>query len=188
MERKIFAILNVDEEILLEKEDGTLGDRFEQEMGWVANSGITVDSWMFMDEDEDDLYQQYRNYLVDWVDRQSFIDEQASPLSFEMWQKRPIMLVNSSIAASLIEDLGNGETTQLGERTSTYVMIAKSREQNEEPRYCKVALIEREHDYELHVINDIDMSPCRIYGCDRNDAHLRQLLAWLLKKIKEMTY
>lgn len=187
MERKIFAILDVDEEVLLEKEDGTIGDRFEQEMGWVANSGITINSWMFMDKDEDDLRQQYRNYLVEWVDRQSFVDEQSSPLPFEKWQIRPIMLANSNIAVSLIEDLGNGEPTQLGERTSTYFMLAKSRETLSEPRYCRAALIEREHVYELHVINDIDMSNCCIYECDRDDTHLRHLLAWLLKKIKEMT-
>ncbi len=197
MERKIFAILNVDEETLLENYgDSTVGAVFEEEMEKVALSGITVNSWTLMDEDESDLRQSYLNYLADWIDRKSWADEHSSPLSYEKWQNRPVMLANANICVAMIEDLGEGEPTHLGERTSRYFHLARSRD-GQPDRFCSAALIERtvletgheQEYYELHVINDIDMTSSRTYMTTyKSRLELSELVQSILKKIEEMTY
>ena len=83
-----------------------------------------------------------------------------------------VALVGPEFATVLIQDLGNGEPTQNEERTSRYFAIAKDRSVHE-GRECKVALVERTEGYgqdkdyyELHLINDIDMSACKLFFTD----------------------
>ena len=54
MLRKIQVVFEVNEDILLNEVNGTgvesLSEAISQELGWVADSGIFVESWKFIDE------------------------------------------------------------------------------------------------------------------------------------------
>ena len=51
---KICVIFEVDEDVLLNEVNGTgvetLSEAISQELGWVADSGIIVESWEFVEE------------------------------------------------------------------------------------------------------------------------------------------
>lgn len=82
--------------------------------------------------------------------------------------EKKIVLVYPSVAMTLITDLGNGELTANGDRTSRYFDIAKGYGEKL-GKTVKVALIEeraflpeKEWGYALHLINDVDMTNCRL--------------------------
>lgn len=71
-----------------------------------------------------------------------------------------------TVAEALVADLGNGPTTQNGDRSSNYMML--STDQTGE-RTASVALIENkaflepnEWFYALHIIDDISYRPCEL--------------------------
>lgn len=82
--------------------------------------------------------------------------------------EKKIVLVYPSVAMALIADLGNGEPTANGDRTSRYFDIAKGYEEKL-GKTVKAALVEekallpkKEWGYALHLINDVDMTSCRL--------------------------
>ena len=54
MSKKICVIFEVDEDVLMSEVNGTgvesLSEAVTQELGWVADSGIYVESWKFVEE------------------------------------------------------------------------------------------------------------------------------------------
>lgn len=83
--------------------------------------------------------------------------------------EKKIVLVYPTIATALIADLGYGEPTESCNRTSRYFDIAKGYGEKL-GRTVKVSLIEEkmllthnEWGYALHVINDVDMTNCRLF-------------------------
>lgn len=82
--------------------------------------------------------------------------------------EKKIVLIYPSEAVGLIADLGNGEPTSNGDRTSRYIDIAKGYG-DKMGKTVKAALIEEktllspeEWGYALHIINDVDMTNCRL--------------------------
>lgn len=83
--------------------------------------------------------------------------------------EKKIVLVYPTIATALIADLGYGEPTENGDRTSRYFDIAKGYSEKL-GQTVKVSLIEEkvllphnEWGYALHIINDVDMTNCRLF-------------------------
>ena len=70
--RKIHVTLNVDEETILKESDQeNLDDAISQELGWLHDSGITLENWSFADpekERESQLINNILNYLADHYD------------------------------------------------------------------------------------------------------------------------
>ena len=70
--RKIHVTLNVDEETILKESDQeNLDDAISQELGWLHDSGISVENWSYADpekEREGQLINNILNYLADHYD------------------------------------------------------------------------------------------------------------------------
>lgn len=68
MSRKIIAVIDADEELLLANhpEDG-IGTAFEKEMEGVRSCGIQVADWVISDSDDEVEYARYINYLFQWA-------------------------------------------------------------------------------------------------------------------------
>lgn len=199
--RRLFAEINFDEEVASRNaetngyDDDGPTSTVEREFGWLEQSGITLANTVLADADDSDLWSRYLYYLMGWAMRHTYDDEPESPLSWEQYKKReecgPIALVGPRFARTLIEDLGSGEPTPNGERTSAYHEVASGRGTTA-GRTCKMALIERtvgyEQDkdyYELHVINDIDMSGCKLlYTEHLSETELYALLKTTLDRLE----
>lgn len=67
MKRKVMAIINVDDDIAFEEIDDGVISYLEQEFGWLEQSGISLRECFISDDDEDDRWQAYINYLVEWA-------------------------------------------------------------------------------------------------------------------------
>lgn len=69
--RKIVAIIDVDENAAFEKIDDGPVSYLEREFGWLEQSDIFLKDCFIIDDDEDDKWKAYLNYLVNWAfDRQ----------------------------------------------------------------------------------------------------------------------
>lgn len=82
-----------------------------------------------------------------------------------------IVLCYPTQALGMIVDLGNGPTTENGDRSSQYFTIAKGRQYID--RTVSVALIENIHGlpegegyYTLHLVDDVSGDPCELYHTD----------------------
>ncbi len=62
---KIYAVFEVDEERLVDNDDETVAGRFEEECGWLDQSGAFVRNVMVSDEKDD--WHRYLAYLIDWA-------------------------------------------------------------------------------------------------------------------------
>ncbi len=67
MKRKIFALLEVDNDTAFQKIDDGSIPYLEKEMGWLEQSQIFLKDAFIADEDENDTEQAYLNYLAAWV-------------------------------------------------------------------------------------------------------------------------
>lgn len=74
------------------------------------------------------------------------------------------------VAEALVADLGNGPTTQNGDRSSNYMILAADQTGK---RVASVALIENKTNleptewfYALHVVDDISCRPCELHTLD----------------------
>lgn len=79
-----------------------------------------------------------------------------------------IVLCTPTQALGMIADLGNGPATEAGDRTSQYFTIAKGMQHLE--KKVSVALIENisglaedRRYYTLHLIDDVNGTPCKLY-------------------------
>lgn len=92
----------------------------------------------------------------------------------------------AALAKTLIADLGNGEETWNGDRTSTYFIIARGIGQYEHSKVYsslieeKVGLPTKDWSYSLHIINNIDGTNCEFKHTDSLD---EQELVSLLGKV-----
>ena len=82
-----------------------------------------------------------------------------------------IVLCYPTQALGMIVDLGNGPTTENGDRSSQYFTIAKGCQHID--RTVSVALIENIHGlpegagyYTLHMVDDVSGEPCELYHTD----------------------
>lgn len=92
MGRKFFAIIDTDEDIKSKYEEtngldeATPGDYLEREFGWLEQSGISLEDWMIMDENDELKWARYINYLVKWAfDHHCEEFEDMSPASYKEW-------------------------------------------------------------------------------------------------------
>lgn len=67
MERKIVAIIGVDDDTAFEKIDDGPVSYLEKEFGWLEQSNIFLKDCFISDDDEDDKWKAYLNYLVEWA-------------------------------------------------------------------------------------------------------------------------
>ena len=67
MKRKIVAIITVDEDTAFKEINDGPVSYLEKEFGWLEESGIFLRDCFIADDDEDDKWQAYLNYLVDWA-------------------------------------------------------------------------------------------------------------------------
>lgn len=67
MERKITAIIGVDDDKAFEKIGDGPVPYLEKEFGRLEQSGISLKDCFIADDDEDDSWKAYLNYLVEWV-------------------------------------------------------------------------------------------------------------------------
>ncbi len=86
-------------------------------------------------------------------------------------QEGYIVLCYPTQALGMIVDLGSGPTTENGDRSSQYFTIAKGR--NHIDRTVSVALIENINGlpegggyYTLHLVDDVNDEPCKLYHTD----------------------
>lgn len=200
--RKIYAEIELDELVgdRYAETNGLGGSSpaalFEIEFGWLEQSGFTLNKVMVVDDDVRNLWGRYIGYLMSFSMNKCFAESShESPLTCDEWYRReierPVALVDPRFARTLIKDLGNGEPTHNDERTSKYHEIAYGRGETA-GRTCKVALIERtvgygldKDYYELHIINDIDMSGCKLlYTEHLLEEELYHLLKDTLNKLE----
>lgn len=80
MKRKIFALLEVDDDTAFRQIDDGPIPYLEQEMGWLEQSQIFLKDAFIADGDECDAEQAYLNYLAAWV---------FNCLNTELCRKRP---------------------------------------------------------------------------------------------------
>ena len=66
MSRKIFAVIEVDDDKAIAEDLGT-GEYLEREFGWLEQSGITLRQWLLSDEDDVQKWARYIDYLIEWA-------------------------------------------------------------------------------------------------------------------------
>lgn len=59
----------------------------EKEFGWLAQSGINLSDAFIADDDEDDIWYAYVNYIANWVFNPN---KRSSPMSFGEWMEKRI--------------------------------------------------------------------------------------------------
>lgn len=69
MKRKIFALLEVDDDTAFQQIDDGPIPYLEKEMGWLEQSQIFLKDAFIADEDENDAKQSYLNYLAELLFR-----------------------------------------------------------------------------------------------------------------------
>jgi len=102
-----------------------------------------------------------------------------------------IVLCYPTQALGMIVDLGNGPTTENGDRSSQYFTIAKGRQHID--RTVSVALIENIHGlpegegyYTLHLVDDVNGGPCELHHTDGlSEDSLMSLLKEILDDLEK---
>ena len=84
---KVYAEFDVDDDRLIDNDDETLSERFEEECGWVEQSGMILKNKLVVDENDD--WHRYLRYLVDWAMKsQNLVTKTDSPLSYKEFLER----------------------------------------------------------------------------------------------------
>lgn len=128
--RKLYVELEVDDSKAVQKDLGTI-EYLEQEFGWLKDSGIKLNSAFIADDDEDEPYTAYINYVTDWCFNHSGDDVVRKPLlSYYDWATDYYKNLNKKydvkldtpwcVANSLINDIGVAPNTTLGNRCSPF--------------------------------------------------------------------
>lgn len=85
MSRKVFAVIDVDDDMAIAENMGT-GEYLEREFGWLDNSGIYLVDWFVSDHDDVERWARYIDYLVEWAFNHSGDDGcYSSPVCYEEW-------------------------------------------------------------------------------------------------------
>ena len=81
--RGFVALISLDEECT---QDTAPGEHLEREFGWLEQSGLFLDDWMIVDDDEDQRWARYTNYLIQWAfDHRDESFEGNSPAAYNEW-------------------------------------------------------------------------------------------------------
>ena len=84
---KVYAEFDVDDDRLIDNDDETLSERFEEECGWVEQSGMILKNKLVVDEN--DGWHRYLRYLVDWAMKsQNLVTKTDSPVSYKEFLER----------------------------------------------------------------------------------------------------
>lgn len=86
---KVYARFDVDKGRLIDNDDETLSQRFDEECGWVEQSGMFLEDKFIVDEKDD--WHRYLEYLIDWaMAGVSSETKNDSPLSYEEFLKAEV--------------------------------------------------------------------------------------------------
>lgn len=91
-ERQLFAEICVNDTKAIENDMGTI-EYFEQEMGWVSDSGIYLRNCKITDSDDVDPFARYIGYVLNWAMDCNDSPKEDGPLTYEAFlakQKREI--------------------------------------------------------------------------------------------------
>lgn len=205
MLRKIYAEIEFDQEVADRYaetnglDEPTPIDHFGKEFGWLEQSGFALRSAVLADEEDCSLWERYINYLLGWaMERAEDFDRKGeSPMSYERFETRahlsaPLVLAYPSIVNVMIADLGNGEKTDAGDRTSSFFQIAKKKV-GDSWKYLNVQLIERivagridKDYYELYVVDDMNGKDCHSFETKHlSENELFTLMSELMERIEK---
>lgn len=85
MGRKVFAVIEVDDDKAIAENKGT-GEYLEREFGWLEQSGVVLKHWLIADDDDDERWARYINYLIEWALYHSDgIYADSSPACYDEW-------------------------------------------------------------------------------------------------------
>ena len=104
----------------------------EQELGWLKDSGIKFNNAFIADDDEDDPYAAYINYVTDWCFKHSGDEVVRKPLlSYYDWVKDYYKFLSEKydvklespwfVADYLINSIGSAPNTTLGNKCSPFL-------------------------------------------------------------------
>lgn len=66
MNRKVFAIIEIDDDRAIAEDKGT-GEYLETEFGWLEQSGVILRDWLLSDGDDVERWARYIDYLIEWA-------------------------------------------------------------------------------------------------------------------------
>lgn len=85
MNRKIFAVIEVDDDRAIAEDKGT-GEYLETEFGWLEQSGVILRDWLLSDGDDVERWARYIDYLIDWAFcHASDVYADSSPVCYDEW-------------------------------------------------------------------------------------------------------
>lgn len=103
--RKVIALIEVDADRAFDEIDDGPVPYLEREFGWLEQSGIVLTSCFLADEDEDDKWQAYLNYLVEWAfNHQGEGSDCLGPDSFDKWSKNSWMANECPLGGDVAND------------------------------------------------------------------------------------
>ena len=129
--RKIYIEIQLDDSKAEQEELGTI-EYLEREFNWLKDSGIKFNNAFIADDDEDDPYAAYINYVTDWCFNHSGDDVVRKPLlSYYDWvkdyydslsKKYDVKLENPWFVADyLINSIGTAPNSTLGNKCSPFL-------------------------------------------------------------------
>lgn len=91
--RTFMAFITLDEDTALRYQetngihpDMTPGEYLEMEFGWLKESGINLECWRIMDDDDTLLMARYTNYLARWAYEHGDDDTESTPMSLKTFK------------------------------------------------------------------------------------------------------
>lgn len=85
MSRKIFAVIEVDDDKAIAEDEGT-GSYLERMIGHLEQNGITLRNWLLSDEDDCERWARYIDYLIEWAFHHSDnMYSDSSPVCYDEW-------------------------------------------------------------------------------------------------------
>ena len=85
MGRKVFAIIEVDDNKAIAEDKGT-GEYLEKEFARLEQSGIDLKHWLIADDDDTERWARYINYLIEWALAHSSEEyDGMSPACYDEW-------------------------------------------------------------------------------------------------------
>lgn len=91
-ERKFYAEITLnDDERAFEDNIGPI-DYLEREFGWMEESGLTLNNALIADDDDEDLWARYINYVIDWGMTHTYNENPSGgPMTYKRWFNKVVM-------------------------------------------------------------------------------------------------
>ena len=87
--RRVFAELSIDEERLIDNDDEKFDARLEEEFGWLEQSGVFFKQLLIGDEEDEEDWARYVNYLFEWAVEHSNVEEASMhPQTYKQWKAK----------------------------------------------------------------------------------------------------